>query len=115
MGSDKLFKVTEEWEKQSLVNKEQYENLYEESIKNNESFLASCSFHSKTSPPAMESIEPASEKSIIQANIYQNYSIKNQKRHEFIVPPIFSRIFSPLPQKWLDISVTVKKFHRIYI
>ena len=38
MGSDKLFKVTEEWEKQSLVNKEQYENLYEESIKNNESF-----------------------------------------------------------------------------
>ena len=38
MGSDQLFKVTEEWAKNATVNRNEYENLYEESINNNISF-----------------------------------------------------------------------------
>ena len=38
MVSDQLFKVTEEWAKNATVNRNEYENLYEESINNNIDF-----------------------------------------------------------------------------
>ena len=38
MSSDKIFKIKQEWSKNAIVSKTSYENLYEESITDNENF-----------------------------------------------------------------------------
>ena len=40
MDSDNFFKVTSEWENKALVNKKNFEKLYDESINDNENFWA---------------------------------------------------------------------------
>ena len=38
MSSDKIFKIKQEWSKNAIINKTNYENLYKESIADNENF-----------------------------------------------------------------------------